>query len=121
MRAIVAASPPHVGATLEFDDGYPPFAPTGANQRLLALYDAASRDLGLDPVTAANPLDAGAADISFTAGRTPMGLDALGLKGSGGHTVHETADLRLLPTQAKRAALLLARLGLHGMPGEPGC
>ena len=110
MRRIVAGSPPHVGAAIEFADGYPPLPPSEGNQRLLALYDAASRDLGFGPVTATDPARAGAADISFTAGRTPMALDALGLKGDGGHTVNETADLRTLPVQAKRAAVLLARL-----------
>jgi glutamate carboxypeptidase len=39
-----------------------------------------------------------------------MALDGLGLKGSGGHTVEETADLALLAPQAKRVAVLLARL-----------
>ena len=39
-----------------------------------------------------------------------MILDAMGLKGSGGHTVQETARLRTLPMQAKRTAVVLARL-----------
>ncbi len=30
--------------------------------------------------------------------------------GSGGHTVEETADLRTLPSQTKRAALLMYRI-----------
>ena len=54
---------------------------------------------------------AGAADISFTAGRVDMALDGLGLMGSGGHTVHETADLTTLASQTKRAAVLMYRLG----------
>ena len=56
-------------------------APTDGNRRLLALFDQASRDLGHGPVTATDPARAGAADISFTAGRTSAALDALGLKG----------------------------------------
>jgi hypothetical protein len=39
-----------------------------------------------------------------------MAVDGLGLKGAGGHTVQETADLALLAPQAKRVAVLLARL-----------
>jgi glutamate carboxypeptidase len=39
-----------------------------------------------------------------------MAIDALGLKGKADHTVDETADLRLLPIQIKRAAILLYRL-----------
>lgn len=115
MRRIVAASPPRVGASIEFDEGYPPLAPSPGNDRLLALFDQASRDLGFGEVTATDPARAGAADISFTAGRTPAALDALGLKGTGGHTVNETADLRVLPIQAKRTALLLVRLTKAGL------
>jgi glutamate carboxypeptidase len=39
-----------------------------------------------------------------------MIIDAMGLKGSGGHTVQETARLRTLAWQAKRTAVLLHRL-----------
>jgi glutamate carboxypeptidase len=38
-------------------------------------------------------------------------LDGLGLKGRADHTVNETADLNMLAVQAKRAAILMARLG----------
>jgi glutamate carboxypeptidase len=51
-----------------------------------------------------------AADISFTAGRVVMALDGLGLMGEGGHTARETADLTTLPSQTKRAAVLMYRL-----------
>jgi hypothetical protein len=34
----------------------------------------------------------------------------VGLKGTGGHTVQETADLTTLPMQAKRVAVMLWRL-----------
>ncbi len=110
MRRIVGASPPHAGATIEFEDGYPPLAPAPGNLRLLALVDQASRDLGLGGVEAVDPARAGAADISFVEGRVGMALDAMGLKGDGGHTVQETALLGVLPGQAKRVAVTLARL-----------
>jgi len=110
MRRIVAAASPHTSAAIEFIDGYPPLPPAEGNRALLVRYDAASRDLGCGPVTATDPARAGAADISFTAGRTPAALDALGLKGDGGHTVGEIADLRTFSVQAKRTALLLARI-----------
>ena len=97
-------------ATLEFTDGYPPLPPTDGNRRLLSLYDQASRDLGCGPVSAVDPADAGAADVAFTAGRVEMAMDGLGLMGSGGHTVEETADLSTLASQTKRAALLMYRL-----------
>ncbi len=110
MTAIVAESLPHTNATISFDEGYPPLAPTDGNRRLLALYDQASRDLGAGPVSAVNPDRAGAADVSFLAGEVPMILDGIGMRGDGGHTVNETADLGSFQTQIARAALLLARL-----------
>ncbi|MEQ8857931.1 MAG: M20/M25/M40 family metallo-hydrolase [Pseudomonadales bacterium] len=110
MLGIVEDHLPGTTATLTFTDGYPPLAPTDGNRRLLSLYDQASRDLGFGAVTAVDPAAAGAADISFTAGLVDMALDGLGLMGSGGHTVEETADLATLPSQTKRAALLLYRL-----------
>ncbi len=110
MREIVSRHLPGTSADIEFTDGYPPLAPTDGNRHLLLLYDQASRDLGFGPVTAVDPRDAGAADISFTAGRVAMALDGIGLMGTGGHTVEETADLATLPSQAKRAALLMYRL-----------
>lgn len=110
MMRITASSPPHASARLTFEDGYPPLAPSDGNRRLLALYDAASRDLGHGPVVAVDPRKAGAADISWVGELVDMALDGIGLMGTGGHTVNETADLRTLPSQAKRAALLLMRL-----------
>lgn len=110
MRAIVDAPLPHARSTLTFEDGYPPLAPTEGNRRLLAMYDQASRDVGAGPVTAVDPDRAGAADVSFVAGRVAMILDGIGLMGHSDHTPQETADLTTLPSQTKRAAVLMARL-----------
>jgi glutamate carboxypeptidase len=110
MERIAKASLPQTSASLTFDEGYPPLAPTEGNAKLLALLDQASRDLGLNPIVAVDPDRAGAADISFVARHVPMLIDALGLKGDGGHTVDETADLGGIAVQAKRAAVLLHRL-----------
>ena len=63
-----------------------------------------------------DPRAAGAADISFVAGDVEMAIDAVGLKGKGDHTVDETADLRLLPVQIKRTAILLHRLTTAAPP-----
>jgi len=110
MREIVADHLAGTSATIEFTDGYPPLAPTEGNRQLLSRYDRVSRDLRFGPVSAVDPAAAGAADISFTAGLVDMALDGLGLMGTGGHTVEETADLSTLPSQTKRAALLMYRL-----------
>ncbi|HYV17758.1 MAG TPA: M20/M25/M40 family metallo-hydrolase [Verrucomicrobiae bacterium] len=110
MREVVAAHLPGTSASIEFDDGYPPLSPAPGNDRMLALYDRASRDLGLGTVVAVNPRNAGAADVSFTEGLVEMALDGIGLRGRNGHTPDETGDLASLKTQAQRAAILLARL-----------
>jgi glutamate carboxypeptidase len=111
MAAIVSSgSLSQTSAEIAFDEGYPPLAPTDGNRKLLAMYDQASRDVGAGPVAAVDPDRAGAADVSFVAGHVSMILDGIGLMGTGGHTVQETADLTTLPSQTKRAALLLYRL-----------
>lgn len=110
MQRIAAASSPRTSASLTFEDGYPPLAPTEGNRRLLAMVGQASRDLGLGPLEAVDPARAGAADVSVIGERVPMVIDAMGLKGSGGHTVQETARLNTLAWQAKRTAVLLHRL-----------
>ena len=110
MTEVVGTPLPHTSAELTFDDSYPPMAPTDGNRRLLARLSEVSRDLGFGEITAVDPRAAGAADISFVANDVDMAIDALGLKGKADHTVDETADLRLLTVQIKRAALLLFRL-----------
>ncbi len=98
-------------AELIFEDGYPPMALTDGNKKLLELYSDASHDLGFNKVVAANPRNAGAADISFAANHVDMALDGLGLMGSGAHTKNETADLTSLDKNIKKTALLIYRLG----------
>jgi glutamate carboxypeptidase len=110
MTRIVAASLPHTSATITFDEGYPPMAPTEGNARLLAMYDQASRDLGFGAVTAVSPDRAGAADVSFVAHSVKTIIDGVGLMGRADHTVAETADLATLPSQTKRMAVLLHRI-----------
>lgn len=110
MEQIVARHLPLTSATISFDDGYPPMAPTPGNRRLLAMYDQASRDFGFGPVVAVDPSRAGAADVSFIASKVPMIIDGIGLSGHDDHTEKETADLRMLAPLTKRAALLMHRL-----------
>ena len=114
MTRLTAASSPRTSAAIEFVEGYPPLAPGDGNRRLLSKVDQASRDLGLGSLEPVDPARAGAADVSFLGGRVPMVIDAMGLKGSGGHTVLETARLNTLPWQAKRVAVLLSRLAREG-------
>ncbi|GAB5414170.1 MAG: M20 family metallopeptidase [Congregibacter sp.] len=110
MRRIASDSLAQTSATVSFRHGYPPMAPSEQNERLREAYSAISEELGYGPVAAVDPRKAGAADISFVASRVDAAMDGLGLMGSGGHTVDEVADLRTLPQQTIRAALLLYRL-----------
>jgi glutamate carboxypeptidase len=110
MQEIVSRHLPMTEATITFDEGYPPLAPTDGNYELLKLFDKTSRDLGFGGVEAVKPRNAGAADISFTAGLVDMALDGVGLGSTGGHTVNENANLKSMTMQAKRTAILLYRL-----------
>jgi glutamate carboxypeptidase len=112
MQTIVAANLPGTSARLEFDEGYPPMAPTEGNQQLLGVLDRINRDLGHGPMKPVPPADRGAADISFAAPHLPS-LDGLGLLGKGDHSIEERVDLRSVPLATKRAALLIHRLSRH--------
>jgi len=111
MKKIVSENYPKTQAKLSFDKGgYPPLARTEGNSRLLEIYDEISQELGFGKVYAVNPRNAGAADISFTAGHVEMAVDGLGLSGADDHTVNETGNINKLGVQAKRAAILMYRL-----------
>lgn len=110
MQTIVADNLAHTSATLVFEEGYPPLAPTEGNKKLLEMYSNVSQDLGYGDVIAVDPKRAGAADISFTAGHVDMALDGLGLMGDGGHTKDEVADITSLEKNTAKAAILIYRL-----------
>jgi glutamate carboxypeptidase len=109
MQAIVARHLDKTEAEIEFaDDGYPPMAPTAGNRALLAKLNEVNAALGLPEMPAGDPANRGAGDISFVA--FTDGLVGLGMAGEGSHAPGETADLKSLDIQAKRAALLITRL-----------
>jgi glutamate carboxypeptidase len=110
MQNIVSENLRHTSAVLAFQPGYPPMAQTLANLDLLALYSQVSEDLSYGKITAVNPRNAGAADISFAASHVDMSLDGLGLMGSGGHTKNEVADMSSFAKNMHKAALLIYRL-----------
>lgn len=115
MTSIVSKNYNGTTAELIFgDDGYPPLASAPGNKILLEKYNKVSQDLGFGTVTAVNPRNAGAADISFTSGYVDMAVDGLGLTGGADdHTVKETGNLRNVSVQAKRAAVLIYRLSVN--------
>lgn len=115
MQAVVARHLAKTQATLEFsDDGYPPMAPTEGNRALLARLNQVNAALGLPEMPAGDPAGRGAGDISFVA--FIDGLVGMGMAGEGSHAPGETADLRSLAIQAKRAALLMTRLSREPRP-----
>ena len=111
MKQIVAAHLPGTEAELVFEEGYPPMAPTAGNRALLARLNEINADLGLAKMPELDPLLRGAGDISFVAADVD-GLVGLGPSSSGDHTPNETVDLDSLRRQAKRAAILMSRLGV---------
>ena len=115
MRAVVAASLPQTSATITFWDRYPPMAPTIGNRRLEKKLSEINEALGRGPMRTLDPLERGAADISFVAPFTD-GLAGLGAIGTGGHTPNESLDLTSLPLGIKRAAILIYRLGAETQP-----
>lgn len=109
MRDVVARHLPHTDATIVFEDGYPPMAPTEGNLRLQKALSAINEALGRGPMPALDPAKRGAADISFVAPHTDA-LAGVGPIGEGSHSPDESLELDSLPLAAKRAAILMYRL-----------
>lgn len=110
MLAIVAAHAPQTDASISFKEGYPPMAPTAGSRAYLAKLNDVNRDLGLDEMGELDPLKRGAGDIAFVA-KYVDGLVGLGTAGKGSHAPGETIEVSSIMRQAKRAAILLTRLG----------
>ncbi len=109
MQAIVAQHLPKTGATLAFDDAYPPMAPTTGNRAVLSALNQVNADFGLPAMREWDPARRGAADSSFVAADADV-LAGLGAAGSGSHAEGETVDLASIPRQALRSAALIGRL-----------
>ncbi|MFM6854368.1 MAG: M20/M25/M40 family metallo-hydrolase [Sphingopyxis sp.] len=109
MQAIVAAHLPGTSATIAFNEGYPPMAPTPGNRALLAQLNVVNQDLGLPPMAEYDPARRGAADSGFVAADVDV-LGGLGAVGGGAHAVGEWVDLTSLPRQALRSAVLISRI-----------
>jgi glutamate carboxypeptidase len=109
MREIVGKSLPGTSAKITFTDGMPAMSPTEANYALLKQLDQVSRDLGFGEIKPLDPGERGAGDISYVTHLIP-GLDGLGAIGGRAHAPGEFVDLKTMPQQTKRAALLIYRL-----------
>jgi glutamate carboxypeptidase len=111
MERIVAENLPRTTATIAIVNDYPSMAPNPGSERVLAVLDRVSRDLGAEPIVAQPPAERGAGDISFVCedGRLAC-LDGLGAIGDNDHAPGEYVELDSLGLQIKRAALLMHRL-----------
>lgn len=109
MRTIVGRHLPGTSATISFNDGYPPMAPTAGNRALLAELNRVNRDLGLPEMPEFDPARRGAADSAFVAANADT-LGGLGVAGGGAHAEGEWIDLDSITRQAKRSAVLITRL-----------
>ncbi|MGH8192965.1 MAG: M20/M25/M40 family metallo-hydrolase [Woeseiaceae bacterium] len=112
MRAVVDRHLPHTDAAIEFEEGYPPMAPTEGNIRLQQELSAINEALGRGPMPALDPSKRGAADISFVAPYVD-GLAGMGAIGDGSHTPDENLQLDSMPLAVKRAAILIYRLSIE--------
>jgi glutamate carboxypeptidase len=111
MREIVSRNLPGTKASISFQDGIPSMAPTEGNNKILAVIDQVSRDLGMGPAEAGDSGSRGAGDISLVAEYLDC-VDGLGAMGNGAHAPGETIDLKSFPFLIKRSALLIHRLVL---------
>jgi glutamate carboxypeptidase len=112
MRKIVADHLANTGATIEFTELYPAMAETEASKALVVKLNEINATLGLPVEGTVDPRLGGAGDIAFVAPYVP-GLVGVGALGAGAHAEGETIYLDSLPTQAKRMAVLMYRLGKH--------
>jgi glutamate carboxypeptidase len=109
MEAIVAKHLPGTGASITFFEGYPSMPPTAGNRALMGKLNVVNRDLGLPEMLEMDPAKRGAADSSFVAADA-VTLGGMGASGGGAHAIGEWVDLKSLPRQALRSAVLISRL-----------
>ena len=109
MRDLVGKHLPRTGATISFDEGYPPMPVTEAGHDLVKQLNAVNQALGLPAMPELDPMLRGAGDIAYVAPYIP-GLVGVGAMGEGAHADTETVFLDSIAKQAKRNAVLMYRL-----------
>jgi len=109
MKAIVARHLRRTDATITFEDSYPAMIENQGSLDLLSKVNEVSMDLGQGKVTASDPNERGAGDVSFVAPIIPS-IDGLGARGMGAHSPGEFVDEKSLDDLVKRTAILIYRL-----------
>ena len=113
LSKIVKQHLPGTYSEVSYIDGIPAMAPIAANIALLHEYSHVSEDLSMGKVKVLDPALRGAGDISYVSTIEKQNLVGLGPMGLGAHSVIETVELKSIPIQTKRAALLIYRLTSH--------
>jgi glutamate carboxypeptidase len=113
MRAIVANHLPGTSAEIIFGASGPGMPPTDGSRALLAKLNVINREMGLAAMPELDPMLRGGGDISSVAHLIEGGLIGMGPAGEGSHAPGETVDLKSLPLQAKRAAVMMYRLSME--------
>ena len=109
MRMIVSEHLAGTDASISFRDGIPSMPPTPGNDSLVKTLNAVSTALGYGEVTAGDPGQRGAGDISYIAANLDC-LDGLGASGKGSHAPGEIINLTEYPKLIRRTALFIYRL-----------
>ena len=109
MKEIVAQNLNKTKAEIIFQDGIPSMEPTAENEKVLAILNQVSLDLGFGEVKAGDPGSRGAGDISYIAKYVAC-LDGLGASGRGAHAPGETMNMKEFPKLIQRTAILIYRL-----------
>jgi glutamate carboxypeptidase len=111
MQAIISSGNlPGAKAEITFSESGPGMPPTDASRALLAKLNVVNKELGVPAMPELDPMLRGGGDISGVAHLIDGGLIGMGAGGDGSHAPGETVDLKSLPLQAKRAAILMSRL-----------
>jgi glutamate carboxypeptidase len=110
MQEILKHNLPGTKAEITFGESGPGMPPTDGSRALLTRLNVINKEMGLPPMPELDPMLRGGGDISGVAHLIEGGLIGMGAAGEGSHAPGETIDLRSLPLQAKRAAILMTRL-----------
>jgi glutamate carboxypeptidase len=110
MQEIIKHNLPGTTAEITFGESGPGMPPTEGSRALLAKLNVINKEMGLPAMPELDPMLRGGGDISGVAHLIEGGLIGMGAAGEGSHAPGETIDLKSLPLQAKRAAILMTRL-----------
>jgi glutamate carboxypeptidase len=109
MQEIIRHNLPGTSAEITFNESGPGMPPTEGSRALLTKLNAINKEMGLPAMPELDPMLRGGGDISGVAHLIEGGLIGMGAAGEGSHAPGETIDLKSLPLQAKRAAILMTR------------